>query len=122
MRYLLIVVALAAGCSGSPTVPTSPPFARLTVASGPTLGTCAGATCTYTVDVLNSGPACASGVTVSVTSTVGQAGGRIAVAVIQASVPGIVRAGQVVTVGGSDWPVDGVRPTTSVRGDGVSCP
>lgn len=121
MRYLMLLALVTSACGGSPNTPTRTPSARLAVASGPTLSAC-GVTCTYTVAVINNGPDCASGVGVSIVSTVAQGGGRIAVQGIQSSVPGIVRAGQVVTLGGTDWPAAGANPALTVKGDGVSCP
>lgn len=123
MRSLLVAVALVTiGCGDSPTAPERVYTANLALANGPTLGVCAGPSCAFTVAVINNGPDCAQRVAVSILLNTPPSPGRLNGTAVGVSAQGIVRAGQVVTLSGSDWPANGSSPTVTVTGAGAACP
>lgn len=120
MRALTLVAALlAAGCGSSSTEPTRTYHAVLST-TNPIVGACVDVRCTFTAVVTNSGPDCASQVSMSIALTEGPFFPGMAVGV---AVPGVLRAGQSAIVTGADWPKGGI-PIAAAEATGVSiaCP
>lgn len=120
MRPWIVLVSLfAVGCGSASTEPTRTYRANLT-ASLPIVGPCVDVRCTYTAVVTNTGPDCASPVSVAMSLTEPP---QFPLLGVGASFSGVLRPNQSVTLSGSDWPVNGrLLDPPAASGHAIACP